>query len=166
MKQKLFLLTVLVVLLQVVSFGQGGVSRGFLPVVAEEGISSIIVGDNIDVLLIPVGSDLISAKVARGDEDKVEARVFDTHLYLNVTKKLAPGERLAIFIKVEDINKLVLKGNATAISRGVLNCRNLKIIMDQEGRASLRTSGKIVVDAPRKYEVSKTENYSYFFAAE
>lgn len=165
MKRKLVLFAVMV-LLRVVSFSQNNFDRGYLSVIADEGISSIIVSDNIDVLLVPAGSDLISVKVSIGDEKKVDARVFDTHLYLNATKKLAPGERLAVIVAVEDLNRLVLKGNATAISRGILDSKTLKISMDQEARAAIRINGNIIAETSRKYEVTKADNYSYFIAAE
>jgi hypothetical protein len=166
MKQKFLLLTGLLLLVQVLVFAQFNSSRGYLPVVAEDGIDAIIVGDNIDVLLMPSGTESISAKVEDASIKKITAHVVDTYLYLTTTKKLAAGQRVTVYIRVNDLCKLVLKGNSAAASRGILNSRELKIVIDKDGTAALKTNGSISVVTTHKYEISKTGDYSYVYAAE
>jgi hypothetical protein len=163
MKQKFLLLLLFITLLQLSSSAQQRVIEfpSSFPLIAEDGISGITASDNIDIILMPEDRDNTGAKASAGVMSKLRVSMVGGNLFLSASKKLAPGERLTVYVWVKDLETLTLDGNARAVSTGILHTRYLHISASHEAMISLKSQGKVWFDASTKYDI-KTEN-GYFF---
>ena len=164
MKQKLIWMVLLLAGIQVYSSAQV-ISRQ-KPQVAENGIRGVIVSDNIDVLLIQSTDGAGWVKVPDNTLGKVKASIVDENLYLSAVSGLPESERLQVYIQVEDLNMLVLKDVATVVSRGILNLQRLEVIVAENARAILRTTGDVHVVKHGKYAITKENDHSLVYAAD
>jgi hypothetical protein len=164
MKQKLMWLVLLLAGIQVTSFAQ--VRSKQKPLVAENGIRRIVVSDNIDVLLIQSADGAAWVRVPDNTLGKVKVSVVDENLYLSAVHGLPQGERLQVYIQVEELNMLVLQDVATAVSRGVLSMQRLEVIVAENARAILRTTGDVHVVKHGKYAITKENDHSLVYAAD
>jgi hypothetical protein len=169
MKQKITVIVLLFGLLQLNSFAQGQKSRQVpaFPLLIEDDIRSITVSDNIDLVLIQTARENVNVRVHDNAVDKIRIRVEDRGIFLSATKKLSKGERLIVYANVNDLENLTLKGNAFAMSRGVLGSHHLHVNIDKGAKVALKSNGTVQVHTDGKYQISKeTEEYSSVFAAE
>lgn len=161
MKQKFTFIALFILALQVSSFAQNKKSKMPPPLVSDEAISTLVVSDNIDVVFIQDKTPFEGVKVTEEKVGKISARVVDGTLYLSTFKKrVAGGERVPVYVTINDLETLTLKGNSFATSRGVINARNLQVNLSREAKVSLKSVGKLNVNAPGNYQVTKEAGYS------
>jgi hypothetical protein len=163
MKQKLIWISLLTVLLNMHSVGHAQKSYlpSSLPLVTEVGISDITISDNINVVLMQEKPENVKVKVLDGTVSKLKISIVGGRLFLGSSKNLKEGERLVVYVWVNDLETLTLNGNAIATSKGILQNRNLHISASREAMVSLKSTGKVWIDAPENYEVAKEDGYSF-----
>jgi len=162
MKQKFMLTATVLALLAITSSAQqsGGHLSLALPLVAEDGIRGITVSDNIDVVLIPDAPENVKVKASADVISKLNVYVVNGNLFLATTKK-KEAERLAVYVWVNDLENLTLKGNSLVTSTGILHNANLHISAGKEAKAILKSEGKVWFDHPSNYQVEQRKGYSY-----
>ncbi|HMG69413.1 MAG TPA: DUF2807 domain-containing protein, partial [Chitinophagaceae bacterium] len=90
---------------------------------------------------------------------KLSVALVDGNLFLGATKDLAPGERLTVFVRVNELQELVLKGNALVVTQGILQGNDLHVSAAKEAKLSLKSTGKVWFDAPVNYQVENEKGY-------
>jgi Putative auto-transporter adhesin, head GIN domain len=163
MKQKFALITlVLITLVTLNSFAQNPKNQmlASLPLVADEnGITSITVSDNVSVILMQDSPENVGAKATTYVISKLSVSLVDGNLFLGTARELAPGERLTVFVRVNELRDLTLKGNALVVSDGILQSNSLHISAAKEAKLSIKSRGKFWFDAPVSYDVEKEKGY-------
>lgn len=143
---------------------QGKKSRFIAPLVAEEPIRHLTISGNIDVLLTQDRPFNTGVRVPASDRDKLDARIDHDILFLSATDKLSPNERLTVYVTVNDLNSLELKGNVVVNSLGILQSPHLRIVTSEKGMVALRSGGQILVSGPASYQVIKENGHYSVFA--
>ena len=138
----------------------------FPVIVAESGIKSITVSNNIDLLLINAGSDDIKNTVPQESVDKLKISYVKGNLKLSTRGYLAKEERIPVYVYVNDLETLTLTGNAFARSRDILDLSNLKVNIEDEAKVALRSRGKMKVNAPENYRRIEEQRYHLVLSTE
>jgi len=142
-------------------FSQYSSSSGFegYPIVLNgNSINYINVSNDIDVVLEQVNADHVSVLTKKENLKKLQITMIDGSLYLS-TKHMAAGERLTVYVNVEELRAINLDGNAFAMSRGVIKAGSLRVRLGELAKAVIRTTGKLRVTSPKQYQVVQGENY-------
>ena len=165
-KQSILLLSGL--LLFSASFAQGVSKKSWKTpvIIAELGIKNIYASDDIDVLLINTSEENVKASVPDESRDKVKISYSRGDLKLASKGNLAAGERIAVYVYVSELQSLNLSGNATAVSRDILDAGNLKVNIKDDAKVSLRNRGKMKVNAPENYHKIEEERYHLLLSTE
>jgi hypothetical protein len=163
MKLRIAMFAVLILAVQVAGFGQAkeAKTKHSSPIVIEEEIKSISISDNLDVIFIQNTLENETVKVQSGAVGKIKASMINGTLFLSATKRVTEGERLLVYVNVNRLEELRLKGNAFAISYDILHSDNLEINISKEAKVMLRSNGKVEVNSPGSYQLSKEPGYSY-----
>jgi len=132
-----------------------------LPLVSEDGIKEITVSNNIDVVLMQDEPENVKVKASSEVISKLKISVTDGRLFLAETKDVKDQERLAVFIWVNDLENLTLKGNSLVTSAGVLRNKNLHISADKDAKVILKSDGKVWFDSPSRYHIEQGNGYSF-----
>lgn len=167
MKQKFVLITFLVITLsQLNGFAQGSKFKlpASLPLVADDGIYRITVSENVNVILVQDKPENVGVKVSEDVLRKLKFSIDRGDLFLATAKELAADERLTVYVWVNDLENLTLKGNAVAVSRGILQSRNLHISSANGAAVSIKSKGKVWFDVPENYRVIKEKGYNFVHA--
>lgn len=162
MKQKFVLLILVIALVQLSGFAQERKKiPSYLPLVAEDGIASITASENIDVILFQDKPENVRVRVPDNVLNKLRISISGNSLFLSASKKLSEGERLTVYVWINELENLTLKGNAFAISTGVLNTRNLHISASSSATVSVKSKGQVWMDSPLNYQLVKENGYFY-----
>jgi len=162
MKQKFTVIAILLLLVQVNSFAQKEPKTSLaisLPLVVEEGIYSLVVSDNIDVVLIPESADNVKVKATNAVISKLKVAYSEGRLFLDATKNVKKDERLVVYVWVNDLENLTLRGDSYAISQGILQGRDLHISLSKQASVSLKSKGNVWFDEPTNHQVLKQKGY-------
>lgn len=161
MKLKL-LLSLVLIAAGLQGFSQYASSSGFegYPIVLRGNtINYITVSNDIDVVLEQVKEDNVGVLTRKENMSKLQVTVIDGSLFLSTKKALTEGERITVYVNVDDLKGLHLDGNSFATSRGVLKAGSLKVRLGDYAKAVIRTTGKLRVTSPKHYEVVQGDNY-------
>ncbi len=150
------------------SFAQGVSKKSWKTpaLIAELGIKNIYASDNIDLLLINASEENVKASVPDESRDKLKISYSRGDLRLSTKGSLATGERIAVYVYVSELQSINLSGNATAVSRDILDAGNLKVNIRDDARVSLRNRGKMRVTAPENYRRIEEERYHLLLSTE
>jgi putative autotransporter adhesin-like protein len=162
MKQKFIVIAILLLLVQVNSFAQKEPKTSLamaLPLVVEEGIFSLVVSDNIDVVLIPESPDNVKVKATDAVISKLKVSYSEGRLFLDAAKNVGKDERLVVYVWINDLENLTLKGNSYAISQGILQSKDLHISLAKDASVLLKSKGNVWFDAPTNHQVLKEKGY-------
>ena len=162
MKKKLSLIGLMALLFTVAAFSQNKNHR--VPLVAEDEIKDITVGGNIHVLLVEDQPANIGAQTLAQMVDKLRIDISGDHLTISPSKKAVDGEELYVYVRVNDLRRIELKDNATVTSYGVLNSKNLNIIMNEKAKLAVRSNGEVQVKSERDFQLKKENGYYSVFA--
>lgn len=148
-----------VLLLHAESFGQD--KKGRMPsrstLLSDKVINSINVGENIDLVLIQGKGEDVSVKMKENTFDQVYLEVEGETLFITPRRK---GQaRVAVFITISDLKRLVLAGDAFAASRGKLAMPAIEVSILENGRLQLGSKGRVTVDTPDNYSVLRQSDY-------
>jgi hypothetical protein len=132
--------------------------QGYPIVLNGNSINYLTVSNDIDVVLEQVNADNVGVRTRKENLNKLQATVIDGSLYLSA-KNLTDGERLTVYVNVDELKSIALSGNAFATSRGVIKAGSLRVRLDEFSKAMIRTTGKLRVTSPKHYEVVQGENY-------
>lgn len=130
-----------------------------LPLMAEDGIRSITISDNVSVVLSQTSPDRIGVRATSDAIKKLSVALVDGNLFLGATNKLLPGERLTVFVRVNELQELVLQGSALVVSQGILQGNALHVSAGKEAKVSLKSTGKVWFDGPVNYQVENEKGY-------
>jgi hypothetical protein len=162
MKRKFIVIAMLVLLVQANSFAQRETKPTLamgLPLVVEEGIYSLVVSNNIDVVLIQEGPDNVKVKATDAVISKLKVSYSEGRLFLDAAKNVKKDERLVVYVWVNDLENLTLKGDSYAISQGILQGRDLHISLSKDASVSLKSKSNVWFDEPTNHQVLKQKGY-------
>ncbi len=161
MKQKFILMAILALSIQVGGFAQVKApgSKLALPLIAEEGITSIVISDNIDVVLIPESPENVKVKAADDVIAKLRVSYSEGRLFLDAAKGVLKGERLVVYVWVNNLENLTLRGDSYAISQGILPGNNLHLSLGRDASVALKSKGNVWFDEPTNHQVLKQKGY-------
>jgi hypothetical protein len=145
--------------------GEGEVTK-YPVVIGESGITNITVSDNIDLLLINAGDDEVRTRIPSESLNKVRVFYAKGNLRVSTKGSLPRGERIPVYVYVNDLKTLTLLGNAFARSQDVLQVANLKVNIEDQGKIALKSTGKVKVSAPDDYRVVNEERYHLVLSRE
>jgi hypothetical protein len=163
MKQKFAVIALFLMVASLSSFAQSKKVKLPTPLVAEEGITNLVVADNIDVVFVQNKFETDGVRAAEESVSKLSAKIIDGTLFLSTTKKRVAGERIPVFVSINNLETLTLKGNAFATSRDAINTKNLQVNISRDARVSLKSNGKIFVNASGNYQVVKESGFSSLY---
>jgi Putative auto-transporter adhesin, head GIN domain len=160
---KIASLAVFILAAQLAGFGQSkeAAIKHSSPLIIEEEIKSITISDNLDVVFVQNTQDNETVRVVSDNVNKVKAFMLDGSLVIATTKKRNPGERLVVYVYVNNLEELRLKGNAFATSYGVLHSENLQISISKDAKLMITSNGKMEVNSSGRYQLSQDDGYSY-----
>ncbi len=163
MKQKFAVLVLLTLMVQLSSFAQKKDPKNYLhlslPLVVDEGISSIVATDKIDVVLIQDSPDNVKVKATGAVIDKLKVSFSEGRLFLDAAQNTRDDERLIVYVWVNNLENLTLKGDSFAISQGILQSNNLHVSIASQATVSIKSKGKVWFDAPTNHQVIKQNGY-------
>ena len=149
------------------SFSQSQTNHSRSPViVAESGIKSITISNNIDLLLINAGTEDIKTEVPQSSVEKLNISYADGKLKISTRGFLPRDERISVFVYVNELESLTVTGNAFARSKDILNSYNLKVNIEDEAKVAIRSRGKMRVNAPENYRRIEEERYHLVLSTE
>lgn len=163
MKQKITSLTLLfiaVTLLNNFAHGQRIKLSHHFPLISQDGITSITASENVDIYLQQSSAQNIGVKVPDNVLGKLAVSLDGGKLSFSAKKNLSPNERLAVYVWVNDLENIILKGNALAVTLGVLQSSNLYISASMGAGVSIKSTGKVFFDTPQDYQVVNKKEYS------
>jgi|GEM_PF-3478059 len=168
MIQKFVLTLIILVMVHLSGFSQKSriVKSTNYPIVAEEGISSITASENIDLILIQDNPETVGVKVPESVMKKIKISLNANKLFISSSSKSVNGERLPVYVWVNNLENLILEGNAFATSTGVLNSEDLHISAEAQSMVALKSKGKVWLDLPSNYQVFKGNGYYFVKAGE
>lgn len=135
-------------------------------IVAESGIRSITVSNNIDLLLINAGSEDIKTTVPQESVDKLRISYSKGNLRVSTKGYLPKDERIPVYVYVNSLETLTVTGNAFARSRDILDAYNLRVNIEDEAKVALRSRGKMKVNAPENYRRIEEQRYHLVLSTE
>lgn len=163
MKQKLVLIVFLTILVQAKGFAQRydpkSKVHGSIPMVVEDGIWSITVSDNIDIVLIPDAPDYVRVKASDKVISRLRVSYSEGRLFLEDAKNSKDDDRLIVYVWVSNLESLTLKGNSFAISQGILESSDLHVSLANESAISIKSRGKVWFDEPLNHQLIKENGY-------
>ena len=124
---------------------------------SEKVITSISVGENIDLVLIQGNREDVSVKMKENTFHLVDLNLDGETLIIS-PRRSGQG-RVAVFITISDLRHLALHGDAFASTRGKLVAGNLQVTIYDNARLQLGAKGKVLVDTPDNYQVLKEQEY-------
>lgn len=157
MKQKLLISVLLTLLLKVGAFAQNKNQQA--PLVAEDEIKSITVRGNIHVLLLEDKPDNIGVQAKSEMVNKLKIEISGDHLYISPSRKANGSDQLFVYVRVSDLRRLELKDNSIVTSFGILNSRNLSIVLNEKSKLAVRSIGEVHVSTPKNFQLSKENGY-------
>ena len=108
-----------------------------------QNFSKVLIGENLNVVFTNDETNTISLTGTERFIDDILISNQNGTLSITTTKHVSrPG---IIYISIKSINSLILKDEASASSKGFLNCINLKVEMGSGSHANLKTKGKIEI---------------------
>lgn len=165
MKHRIILLILASALLHINAFSQGPKNfELFATLHSDYGISEITVSDNIDVILIQGSEEDLRIRAVENTFSRLDMKVEGENLSIAPKKGQLTGERVALYITVDNLKHLTLKGNSFATTRGKLTSRNLLVTIHDNAKMQLGSDGKVVVETPDNYQVLKERQYVSAFA--
>lgn len=136
------------------------------PIMVEpDEIKHLVVLDNIDVVLLENVPDEISVKVDDRVLDLLRVKISNQTLELSA-RKFSTDQRITVYVPVNGLESISLKGSAFITAKEVLNTDNLELYLSGAARIALRTSGKIKVKSLGDYEIISNEKYHVLYSAE
>lgn len=162
MKQKLVISVFLALLLTVGAFAQS--KNQHVPLIAEDEIKSITVKGNIHVLLLEDKPDNIGVQAKSEMVGKLKIEISGDHLYISPSRKANAGDQLFVYVRVSDLRRLELRDNSIVTSFGVLNSKNLNIVLNERSKLAVRSNGEVHVSTPKDFTLSKENGYYSVYA--
>jgi hypothetical protein len=166
MKKRFALFALLIMMAQLNSFAQNRQTKITWPspLITDEGITDITASDNIDLVLIQDSPENVSVKVPDYVLGKLKVSIDEGKLFLAPAKNLKTGERLTVYVWINELESLTLKGNAFATSTRILQNKNLHISVSEDASFSLKSKSKVWFNAGTNYQVVKEDGYFSVYA--
>jgi len=101
--------------------------------------SAIQIDDNIHVVIIPVTD---SGYIGVKSGDKIKYSISNNLLHIKTKNSMMNNKIITVLIGAKNLNKLILNGNSTATSRGMILCNELEIISNDHSVCALQTDAK------------------------
>lgn len=159
--QRILMLVIAMVTLHTAANAQFGYYNGKRPIIIEKDeIRHIEITGNIGMVLRKEKGNGVNVGIAPQFSDKVKVTVRDGKLSIATKENVPANEQLIVYAWFDDLESLTLNGKVLVASVGVLNYGNLVVNLDKESRVSLKTTGKIKINAPEDYQYIQREKYS------
>jgi Putative auto-transporter adhesin, head GIN domain len=133
------------------------------PILTHDAISGIEVSGNIDVVLIPCVPEAVGVKMAPESLGKIKVSLFDDQLYLSTTEAVGQSERVKVYVSINEVSKLKLQGNSSAMSTNLLNTSNLQVYLSPQAKLDLRTDHEVTIHGKSSYDLSEQQGYFSVF---
>ncbi len=101
--------------------------------------SAIKIDENIRAVIIPAAD---SGYLYLKNKDKIKYSILKNTLRIKAKNALLSNKIITVFIGVKDINNLILNGNASVITNGLLPSAELKITCNDNSNCVLQTTAK------------------------
>lgn len=159
MTQRILMLVLALVTLHTAANAQFGYYNGKRPIIIEKDeIRHIEVNGNIGVVLRKEKGNGVNVGIDKQVTDKIKFTVRDGKLTISA-KDPASTEQLVVYAWFDDLETLTLTGKVVVASVGILNYENLQVNLDKEAKISLKTTGRIRINAPGDYQYVQREQY-------
>lgn len=135
-----------------------------VPLIAEEEIRSMTITGNIHVMIIEDEPGNENVRTEPSMVDKIKISISGDHISIAPSRKAIAGESLYVYVTVNDLSRLELRGDALATSNGVLNSTSLNVVMHERSRIALRSKGELQVKSPQNFQLSRENGYSSLYA--
>jgi Putative auto-transporter adhesin, head GIN domain len=160
MTQRFTILVTILFTLHNAANAQNSIYNGKRPIiVSEEEIRHMEVSGNIGVVLRKERGDDVNVRMDTPTSDKVKVSVRNGKVYIVAKDSQPSDERLIVYAWFDNLETLTVNGNAIVNSVGVLSYNNLVVNLDKGSKISLKTVGKIRVNAPEDYQYVQKQQY-------
>ena len=163
MTQRFIILATILFTLHCAANAQNSIYNGKHPIVVseEDQIRSLEISGNIGVVLRKDRGDGVHVRMDAATSEKVKVSVRNNKVYIVAKDNQPSDERLIVYAWFDDLESLTISDNAIVNSVGILNYNNLLVNVDMASKISLKTTGRIRVNAPDDYQyVQKQQFYS------
>ena len=119
----------------------------------DENFTSISAKGNVEVVLVAVDSKTIS--LSGNDEKQVEAvhlKVEDGVLKITGAKGYSEKNRTIVYVPVNDLRKVTLKGGSNLSSRGRIAIAKLHIRIEGVSKVNVKNIGDVIIDSDEKHQ--------------
>jgi hypothetical protein len=122
-----------------------------------ESFHTIVVNDDVDVMLIEDPSAVISVEGLTKFVDAIQLQVKDGKLIISSTKHYI-NRRAFVFIPVRHLESIVVKGNSEVNTIGALQSSMLQVYIENDCLVSIRNNGQVKVENNGRIELEFIKN--------
>ncbi len=118
----------------------------------DENFTAIAAKGNVEVVLVPGDSKTIGLA---GDEKQVEAvhlKIENGVLMITGSKGCSAKYRTVIYVPVQQLQKVILKGGSDLSSRGRIAMAKLHIRIEGESKVNIKNIGDVVIESDDKHQ--------------
>ena len=116
-----------------------------------EGYSSMVIEDDISVVLTESNSNEIIIKGEEKSVEKVKVEVDDGRLILSYVSAGVPAA-VKVYVPAALLSRVNINGKSEVTSASTLNNPKLRVIVAGEGKVHLRSSGKVLVEGTDEFD--------------
>jgi Putative auto-transporter adhesin, head GIN domain len=156
MKPILILVTLIATAINVHATGKDSLTR-IRNWSAPATFNTIIVNDDVDVMLIEDSSSVISVEGLTKFVDAIQLQVINGNLVISSTKQNING-RAFVFVPVHQLKSIVIKGISEVHSIGILQSPNLQVYIENICLVSIRNNGLVKVGNNENFELEYIKN--------
>jgi hypothetical protein len=113
---------------------------------------SIVVNNDIDVVLTEATDNMIEIKGEEESVKKVSHFIKKGVLYINSKQGSLKG-RATVYLSVNDLQSIEVNGKSTISSKGALNSSKLKVVVNGEAKFDLKNQGKMLFEADEEIDL-------------
>jgi hypothetical protein len=149
-KQFLIILSLVMISVASVAAGEapGTTSRS---VNLEHAFTSIAVKGNVEVVMITADSKTLNVEASDRLINQVAIEVRNGVLHINGPKGSARN-RVIVFVPVNELEKVILRGNSHLTSRGRIESKKLQIRIEGYSTVNVTNIGEIEIESDDKYQ--------------
>ena len=116
-----------------------------------EGYNSLVIEDDISVVLSESNSNEIIIKGEEKSVEKVKVKVDDGKLVLWYVPGAVPTA-VKVFVPAAALSRININGKSDVTSASTLNNPKLRVIVAGEGKVHLRSNGKVLVEGTDEFD--------------
>ncbi|WEK36881.1 MAG: DUF2807 domain-containing protein [Candidatus Pseudobacter hemicellulosilyticus] len=113
--------------------------------VANAGYNSIVIRNNVNVVLIEDSSTLLSIEGPEQCTRNVELKVENNTLTIS-SKRAAAGRHITVYVPVRKLQRITVKGESQVKTIGILDSEKLHLRIEGECQINVLVRGRTTVD--------------------